>query len=137
MASSSKKKKNTVSLKTFQKWDCHNDFEAEVDDDNCISKLKCKICYTYASQIKEEARKRGLRGQVLSSVLSYAEGVTYIHKNNVSSHVKSGGLHSWAKEKFYTLSADLKEVSATSDPKVVSEATSSSTDKFLKLHISH
>ena len=87
MASCSKKKKATVLLKTFQKWDSHSDFEVEVDDFNCVSSVKCKICYTYASQIKEEARKRGLRGQVLSSLVSYAEGVTYIHKNNVSSHV--------------------------------------------------
>ena len=81
------------------------------------------VCYTYASQIKEEARKRGIRGQVLSSLVSYAEGITYIHKNNVSSHVKSGGLHAWAKEKFHTSNFEQKEASATAMIKVVSATT--------------
>ena len=77
MASCSKKKKATVLLKIFQKWDNHSDFEVEVDDVSCVSSIKCKICYIYASQIKEEARKRGIRGQVLASLVSYAEGVIY------------------------------------------------------------
>ena len=60
---------------------------------------------------------------MLSSLVSYAEGVTYIHKNNVSSHVKSGGLDAWAKEKFHTSNTEQTEVSATAMTKVVSATT--------------
>ena len=35
-----------------------------------------------------------------SSILSYVDGITYVHKANVYNHVKAGGLHDWAKKKF-------------------------------------
>ena len=32
--------------------------------------------------------------------MKYADGISYAHKGNVDKHVKSGGLHDWAKQKF-------------------------------------
>ena len=32
--------------------------------------------------------------------MKYADGISYAHKGNVDKHVKSGGLHAWAKKKF-------------------------------------
>ena len=103
--SKAKKKRNTVSKKTFLKWECHADFDAVIDDDGDIETLTCKICVKYADQIRVEARGRKLKGQVLESILSYAKGVTYVHKTNVSNHVKSDSLHNWAKQKFETKNA--------------------------------
>ena len=35
-----------------------------------------------------------------SCILSYVDGITYVHKANVYNHVKAGCLHDWAKKKF-------------------------------------
>ena len=32
--------------------------------------------------------------------MKYADGISYAHKGNVDKHVKSNGLHDWAKNKF-------------------------------------
>ena len=71
-----KKKKNTVSKKTFLKWDYSDDFISDFDTDGDITLLKCKICRKYIAQIKTEARWRNLRGQILDSILSYVNSVT-------------------------------------------------------------
>ena len=60
MATTLKKKKNTVSKKTFLKWDCSNNFIADFDTDGDITLLKCKICRKYTVQIRTEARSRNL-----------------------------------------------------------------------------
>ena len=44
--------------------------------------------------------KKNLCGTALDSLLKYADGISYAHKGNVDKHVKSGGLHDWAKQKF-------------------------------------
>ena len=49
--------------------------------------------------IRVEARKRNVRGTALDTLLKYADGISYAHKGNVDKHVKSGGLHAWAKKK--------------------------------------
>ena len=59
-----KPRKHTVKVGTFKKWSFpEDDFEYEVDEEGYITKLKCKVCYNYLSQIKEEARRRLLRGK--------------------------------------------------------------------------
>lgn len=98
---SKKKKKETVSKKTFKKWSCSDDFDIELDDDDNVIKVTCKICVQYLQQIRVEARARDLRGSVLDSLLKYADGVKSAHKGNIEKHTKSGGLHDWAKKKFY------------------------------------
>ena len=100
------KKKETVSKKTFLTWSCHADFDYEVDADNNVIKLTCKICVNNIQQIRVEAKHRGLRGSVLDSLLKYADGIDHAHKGNVYKHVKSGGLHDWAKKKFSNTTAE-------------------------------
>ena len=97
---SKKKKKETVSKKTFNKWSCSDDFDIEVDSDDNVVKVTCKICTQYLQQIRVEARARDLRGSVVDSLLRYADGVNLAHKGNIEKHTKSGGLHDWAKKKF-------------------------------------
>ena len=62
--------------------------------------VTCKICTVHLQQIRVEARKRNLRGEVLNSLLKYADGINSAHKGNVEKHIRSGGLHDWAKKKF-------------------------------------
>ena len=86
--------------KMFLKWDCSDDFIADFDTDGDVTLLQCKICRKYTAKIRTVARSRNLRGQVLDSILSYVNGVTYVHKANMYNHVKAGGLHDWPKKKF-------------------------------------
>ena len=58
----------TVSLETFKKWPFASHFEAEVDEENQISNLKCVTCSTYWQEIQNEARRRNVRGVALNSV---------------------------------------------------------------------
>lgn len=86
-------------VKTFKKYTFQSEFEVlDKNDDGYITKLRCKICHKNIAQIREEARRRGIKGAVLNSVMSYADGVDYIHKNNLVRHIKSKGLHDWAKQ---------------------------------------
>ena len=73
--------------------DCCDDFIADFDTDDDVTLLRCKICGKYSSQIRIVARLHNLCGQVLDSILSYVDGVTYGHKANMYNHVKAGGLH--------------------------------------------
>ena len=41
-----------------------------------------------------------LHGQILDSILSYVDGITYVHKVNVYNYVRAGNLHDWTKKKF-------------------------------------
>ena len=50
-AAKKKRKKETVSRKTFLKWGCKDDFNIEVDNDDNIVKIICKVCTTYLQQI--------------------------------------------------------------------------------------
>ena len=94
------KKHESVHVKTFMKWECNEDFTYECDEEKRITMLKCTICTKYISAIRQEARFRNLSGQVMKGLLSYVDGVTYIHKSNVLRHCRSGSLHSWAKQKY-------------------------------------
>ena len=59
----------TVSVKTFKKWPFASHFEAEVDEENRISSLKCVTCSAYWLEIKKkEARRRKVCGVALNSV---------------------------------------------------------------------
>ena len=72
---------------------------ADFDTESDIASLNCKICRKYAAQIRTEARSHNLRGQILDNILSYVDGVTYVHKANVHNRIKAGGLHDWPKKK--------------------------------------
>ena len=117
--SEKKSRKDSVKVSTFKKWDFGEDFQYAVDGDGYVTNLKCKVCYKYLSQIKEQARCRKLRGQIVKGLESYTIGVNYIHKNNLSTHVKSGGLHDWAKNKFESESDTPDSTNTTSSASVV------------------
>ena len=63
-------------------------------------KVTCKICTKYLQKIRVEARARDLRGSVVDSLLTYADGVNSAHKGKIKNNTKSGRLHDWAKKKF-------------------------------------
>ena len=67
-----KTKSESVSLETFQPWSFHSDFTYETNDDGRLSNLHCKICTKYVTNIRQEAKIRGIMGQ---SILSYVDGV--------------------------------------------------------------
>ena len=101
-ASSSSRK--TVTVKTFLKWQCHDEFDYKMDEvSEDLTLLKCKICFVHYAEIRKEAKRRNLRGNILEGTLNYTEGVSYIHKANFDKHIKSGLLHDWAKKKFVTI----------------------------------
>ena len=52
------------------------------------------------AEIRNEALRRNLRGNVLDGVKNYVDGVLYIHKSNFDKHIKAQSLHDWAKRKF-------------------------------------
>ena len=93
------------------------DFDYEVDENDDLSVLKCKVCTTYLGEIRKEARIRNIRGNVLDGILNYTDGVKYIHKGNFDKHVKSGSLHSWAKSTY----ANAATGSTTEEPQVLLE----------------
>ena len=51
-APSKKKKKETILKRTFNKWGCSNDFDIEVDSDDNVVKVTCKICTQDLQQIR-------------------------------------------------------------------------------------
>ena len=57
-ASEPKKKKEPVSKKTFVRWKGREDFDYEVDEDDDIVLLKCKICTVYINEIRKEGKAR-------------------------------------------------------------------------------
>ena len=95
-----KRKKETVTKKHFLKWNSYENFDYEVDEEDNIFKLTCKVCCTHLQQIRVETRKRNVCGTALDSLLKYADGISYAHKGNVDKYVKSGGLHDQVKQKF-------------------------------------
>ena len=60
------------------------------DDDTAL--LKCKLCRESTAQIRVHARSPNLHSQILDSILSYVNGITYAHKANAYNHVKPGVL---------------------------------------------
>ena len=100
MASEPKKKKATVSKKSFLKWKGREDFDYEVDEDDNIVLLKYKICTMYINEIRKEGKARNIRGNVLTGLLNFVDGVNGAHKGNFLRHIKANGLHDWAKKNF-------------------------------------
>ena len=88
-----------VTRKTFLKWQHSADFDHEVDENDDLSFLKCKVCTSYLREIRKEAWIRNIHGNVLDGILNYTDGVQYIHKSNFDKHVKSGSLP-WAKSTY-------------------------------------
>lgn len=97
-----KKKSNTVSKKTFDTWEYHDEFDVDVDESGNVVKLRCKVCTININNIRREAASRNLRGNVIKGVLNFVDGVDGAHKSNFLRHIKSGGLHSWARGKYGT-----------------------------------
>ena len=95
-----KKKPNTISEKTFKTWENHEDFDLDVDEDRIVTKLRCKVCTVHINVIRQEAKTRGLRGNVLNGVLNFVNGINGAHKSNILRHTKADGLHNWAKSKY-------------------------------------
>ena len=101
-----KNKKETVTKKTFLKWNSHEDFDYKVDKKDNIIKLMCKVCCTHLQQIRVEARKRNVHGTALDSLFKYADGISYAHKGNVDKHVKSGCCMTGRNKNFKETSLD-------------------------------
>lgn len=79
-----------IHTKTFRKYSFQSEFEIlNTNEDGYVTKIRCKICSKNIAQIRTEAKKRGIKGAVLKSVLNYADSVEYIHKNNLLRHIKS------------------------------------------------
>ena len=55
-------KRKTVTQKTFLKWQHVADFDYEVDENDDLSVLKCKVCTTYLGEIRKEARIMNIYG---------------------------------------------------------------------------
>ena len=92
MAAPEKKRKmNTVLKKTFSNWENHEDFDVDVDDEGNIARVRCKVCTSHINVICQEAKRKGLRGNVLDGVLNYVDRVDGAHKSNIMRHTKSGG----------------------------------------------
>ncbi|KAK6181813.1 hypothetical protein SNE40_009596 [Patella caerulea] len=97
------KKKETVNIKTFKKWEFKDQFEILRKDDNGnITKWRCKFCADHLSDVLNEARRRNMKGVVVNSIMHLADGVECVHKGNLFRHTRSGGLHDWAKRKYGT-----------------------------------
>ena len=94
-----KKKPNTVSERTFNTWENHEDFDLDVDEDANVTKLRCKVCTVHINVIRQVANTRGLRGNVLNGVLNFVDDIAGAHKSNILRHTRADGLHNWAKSK--------------------------------------
>ena len=95
-----KKKLNTVPEKTFKTWENHEDFDLDVVEDANVTKLRCKVCTVHNNVIRQEAKTRGLRGNVMNGVLNFVDGIDGAHKSNILRHTRADGLHNWAKSKY-------------------------------------
>ena len=126
----------TVSKKTFSNWENHKDFDVDVDDEGNIARVRCKVCTSHINVIRQEAKRKGLRGNVLDGVLNYVDGADGAHKSNImrhtwsgGRHTWSGGLHDWAKTKFRTeganssLAAPVERVEREKTQRSIEEAT--------------
>ena len=110
------RKRESVNRRTFNKWEFKDDFEIlKMDDEGNITKLLCKICATHLSDIINEAHRRNLKGIVVNGIVKLAAGMECIHKGNLCRHIKTGGLHDWAKKK-YGLESTLSSSPSTSSP---------------------
>ena len=58
------------------------------------------MCIVHINVIRQEAKTRGLRGNVLNGVLNFVDGIDGAHKSNMLRHIKADGLHNWAKSKY-------------------------------------
>ncbi|XP_041356519.1 uncharacterized protein LOC121373808 [Gigantopelta aegis] len=95
------KKRESVNRRTFNKWDFKDEFIIlKMDDQGNITKLLCKICATHLTDIINEAHRRNMKGVVVDGIVKLASGVECIHKGNLCRHIKTGGLHDWAKKKY-------------------------------------
>ena len=76
--------RGSVSLKSFTKWPFKNEIRVEQGQ---VVWAKCKFCSVILRETNNEAKRRGLKGKVLSGTVSYSDGVTYIHRTNFAKHV--------------------------------------------------
>ena len=97
-------------------WDGHEDFEIEVDGEDDVISLKCKVCSVNINEVRKEAKARNIRGNVLNGLLNLVDGVNGAHKGNIMRHVKADGLHDWAGKKFSTKGTDYVECRVTDEP---------------------
>ena len=88
-------RKETVSVTAFKKWS-FSEFETECKDGQVVW-AKCRTCSLIEKEaLITEGRRHGLKGKTVS----YAEGVTYIHRTNFQRHIGDDkSLHAWAKRK--------------------------------------
>ena len=93
-------RKETVSVTAFKKWPFSNEFETECKDGQVVW-AKCRTCSLIEKEaLIAEGKRHGLKGKTLAGTVSYAEGVTYIHRTNFQRHVGDDkSLHAWAKRK--------------------------------------
>ena len=89
---------STVREVTFKKWAFASDFYFKAEGGIIIS-ARCKFCSEVDyNKLFCEAKRRGLKGQVMKSLLSYRDNITYIHHKTLSRHVgDANSIHSWCK----------------------------------------
>ena len=78
---------STVREVTFKKWAFASDFYFKAEGGIIIS-ARCKFCSEVDyNKLFCEAKRSGLKGQVMKSLLSYRDNITYIHRKTLSRHV--------------------------------------------------
>ena len=94
----------SVSKKTFESWgsDLTRDFKIiKCDAKEIIRELQCEICYHFQNEIVAEALRLGFHGQAAAK---FKNRTFMIFKNvkkcNLLRHIRSGGLHTWARRKY-------------------------------------
>ena len=91
--------KNTVCESTFKGWVFSSDFTCTIKDGIVIA-AKCKYCsQTSYDKLFCEAKNRNMKGQVLKSIMSYRNEITYIHHKSFARHVGDiNSIHNWCKK---------------------------------------
>ena len=82
------KQSKQFTLKTFKKWQCKEDFSADIDQQWYIVSLVWEVI------LGSEIYKESVNGD------NYADGVASIHLTTVRKHIKTGCLVNWAKDKY-------------------------------------
>lgn len=99
MAESKISAKDKVKECTFKKWAFAGDFNTKVENGVVVAAL-CKFCSAVEyNKYFCEIKRRGFKGQVLKSMLSYRKEVTYIHHKTLARHVgDANSIHNWCKK---------------------------------------
>ena len=135
---------STVRETTFKKWAFFSsDFSIETES-GIVIVARCKYCSSVDyEKLIGEAKRRGLRGQSLTSLLSYREDLSYIHHKTLSRHVgDANSMHNWCKKTVNPdivtnpLSTEPGSSKSTSQQRVDEMVIGSSFDYYYKIFTS-